>query len=65
MLQIVDEPPLKVGVEGEAEYVIVEVAVLVHPVVFVPVTVYVLVAVRVDTTVEPVETSKSVMGDHE
>ena len=58
-----DEPPLKVGVDGEAEYVIVEVAVFVHPEVFVPVTVYVLVAVRVDTTVEPVETSKSVMGD--
>ena len=61
-LQIVIEDPLNVGVDGFALTVIVEVAVLVHPLPSVPVTVYVLVVVGVAITLVPLVDDKSVDG---
>ena len=61
-LQMVTDELLNVGVDGFAVTVIVEVAVLVHPLPSVPVTVYVLVAVGVAVTLAPIVDDRSVEG---
>ena len=62
LLQIVFEEAVNVGVAGVLDTVMVDVAVFVHPLASVPVTVYVLVLVGVAITLDPLTAESSVDG---